>query len=458
MVKTIFLLLITLLSSISNANQKEPQSDMTMRSTISKSKIFINQPFFVKTQLSTTKDLQNIRFSDLNLPNTITKLVGTYKVYDSTINGKPVKIVELEYIVTPLKSGKLSIPIQTATGNYVITQQSIINPFSTFSSSSKPIAPQENNTENIPFSINSKPVVINIQDVQDNIKPWLPAELITLTKQWNSEQFVVGEPYKLTITVTSKGLFHHQLPKITTESLKGEGYKIYLDNSDVKTDTNNSEINSSKQETYTIIPQKSGKLSIPEIKIPWWDVNKNMKSYAILHVENFEVLPNQPNTDLDTTVKTQPQSLHKIQTQEQKIIILGILVICILFVIPLTHKKKIISKNLNLSKAASIKGILSFWQRYGTLEYQTPHYASMKQIFDKIILRHEHELTNAKPLIEEFITNVNNMIYGSKNEENHSQFLMIKKQALKVYALVKKCKKSPRKCNKSKLPELNPVD
>ena len=77
---------------------------------------YLDQPIIYKIKLITEADLREVKFDELKIEGALIRHLGAHKVYDSTHNKKPVKIIELDYLITPTKSGKLLIPPQTIKG------------------------------------------------------------------------------------------------------------------------------------------------------------------------------------------------------------------------------------------------------------------------------------------------------------------------------------------------------
>ena len=67
---------------------------------------------------------------------------------------------------------------------------------------------------------------------------------------------------------------------ITLEVLKI--IKLYQNKAEVANHSTPHGITGSRQETIALVPTKPGTVALPEIRIPWWDKDKQQVQYAVL--------------------------------------------------------------------------------------------------------------------------------------------------------------------------------
>ena len=120
---------------------------------------------------------------------------------------------------------------------------------------------------------------------------WLPAQKLTLTESWSSHplQFKVGEPVTRTITLTAQGLNGSQLPNLPNPVINNSN--VYPDKPISKTSVHGDTVVGTKSIKTVFVPTQAGKLSIPDVTVPWWNVKTNQEQTATLMGKTLTVVP-----------------------------------------------------------------------------------------------------------------------------------------------------------------------
>ncbi|NRA25253.1 MAG: BatD family protein, partial [Oleispira sp.] len=119
--------------------------------------------------------------------------------------------------------------------------------------------------------------------------PWLPSPQISISDRWSKpySEWQVGEPVTRNITINAQGLSGSQLPSISLPIV--EGVKYYPDQSEYTDKTDSLGIQGLLQQSLAIVPTKSGRIRIPEMRIPWWNITNNKLEFAILPAQTVIV-------------------------------------------------------------------------------------------------------------------------------------------------------------------------
>ncbi|WP_175534587.1 BatD family protein [Thiocapsa roseopersicina] len=119
--------------------------------------------------------------------------------------------------------------------------------------------------------------------------PWLPAESVEISDEWipASPRFQVGEPVTRVLTVTARGVTAAQLPPLVldppdgaqiypgqtrAEDLPGVGVPVGLRSLEV-----------------ALVPTRAGPVTLPEVRVPWWDTREDRERVAIVPARTLEV-------------------------------------------------------------------------------------------------------------------------------------------------------------------------
>ena len=265
-------------------------NNIAVLSKVSKDNPYLDEPIIYQIQLLTAPDLRDVKFDDLVVEGVLIRHLGAHKIYDSKHNRRPVKVIELSYLITPTRSGKLVIPPQSIKGFSVVNEgRKNIRMESLFNSFFEDEVLIASTSRLEGFEVASKELVLNVQPAVSGFVPWLSAESLSLETSFDNNVFEVGKPIKMTINIKAKGLAKNQLPPVGVDVLKGEGYKIYADNVEIDDKIENSSIISSRKEVFTIVPQRTGKITLPKIEIKWWNVKNKKAELASISSNTVDV-------------------------------------------------------------------------------------------------------------------------------------------------------------------------
>jgi hypothetical protein len=355
---------LTVKEGISSSTRGNATNGISLKGVVSQSSVYQDQPIIVNYQLSSTRNLTQAQLGDLSAKDAIIEKVGEPTVKVELSHGHPMQVLNASYRVTSLKAGDLTIPplvIQGTASAPRRVQQQPESHFPSFGdddvfSNMRAMMKNFNEggdlfnqfNESEPVTIASAPIVLHILPPVPGVQPWLPAQNIQLSEQLTSEQFKAGEPFELSVTTKSVGVDPSQLPSIE-DQLHGDNFKVYADQPEVSASREKVQLESTKTEKFTLIPQKNGDLKIPEIKLSWWDTSKGIARVASIPERLIHVLPG--------TIVAQSAPEQNVKSVEYPISItipnhsflkLSILLLCLITIALLTRK--------HLFRENSIKG------------------------------------------------------------------------------------------------------
>ena len=118
---------------------------------------------------------------------------------------------------------------------------------------------------------------------------WLPVEALNLQHQWSEDisESNVGEPLTLTLALTTKGSTSNQLPEFSVPDI--DGMRIYPDVPELASQPAEDGLTSQRREKWSVIPQRSGELTLPEITVKWWDTVADVEREAKIPAQTLIV-------------------------------------------------------------------------------------------------------------------------------------------------------------------------
>jgi len=216
-----------------------------------------------------------------DIPNAVITTLEEGRRSQAVIAGKRYYVLEKRYAIFPQRSGTLEIPREAFTGargrRGLFASRERVNAIS-----------------------KGHRVTVQSQPGSFSGPTWLPAEALSLTERWTQEPpvFRVGEPITRTIEMVVKGLPTSLLPSLeefVPQLQNVAGAKIYVDPPQEEQTPLEDSILSRRIETIGIVPTREGTLTLPEIRIPWWNTRTDSMDYAIIPAASFQVAPD-PNT------------------------------------------------------------------------------------------------------------------------------------------------------------------
>lgn len=235
------------------------------------------QSTYVQAQVIYTERLyysvnhEDATLSEFKVTDAHVMPLGEVRQYNTNINGQRLGVYERRFAIFAEESGEMVIPGQKFSAN-------IVNSYNRWS-------------RGRPVSVVAKPTRIKVKSTDSSYPQasWLPSPQIKISDRWSKpySEWQVGEPVTRTININAQGLSGSQLPNITLPIVKG--LKYYPDQSEHNDKVGNLGIEGVLQQSFAIVPTKSGRVTIPEMRIPWWNVETNRLEHAILPAQTVTV-------------------------------------------------------------------------------------------------------------------------------------------------------------------------
>lgn len=256
-------------------------------------------------------DESNLQDAELKLPNvnalTFTPL-NSDKISQQIQNGKKQRIFERFFILTPLKSGEISLPPAKLSGlipDFNKKQQpDVMGDFFNF-----PFDFQLSSRIMQPVYFHSNENQIKILSKPDNWKGWwFPTNNAHLAEEYiMPEDIHTGDIIERKITLTASNIENAKLPLI--EHPVNENISIFSNQEERFSDFKNNEIISSEIRTFALSFQKEGKQIIPSVNIKYFNTLTKKEEILTLPEKEINVLPNKKSAaPIKSEITNLPQS------------------------------------------------------------------------------------------------------------------------------------------------------
>ncbi len=299
-------LLSTLPITLNVRPDSTPQSSgdsvgLKISTKVSNASPYKNEPLVYTAFLTSKMPLYNVQTQKIQVEDAIVELLEKPKLEEKVIGGVLLNVVEFTYLITPLKTGSLTIPPIAIQG--AIPQKRKGEHRSFFDDD--PFSFMQGFDPLKPFTLTTEEIKLDVQPALSEVSPWLPAKALTLEEQWPSDQTLrVGEPLSRGFLIKAEGLKASQLPHLE-ELTQSSTFKAYADKPEEQEKVLQGILHSMRKEQYTLIPQQAGTWVLPEISISWWDSAKKEKRTSTIPARTVQILP---------ALETAPSVPHDIAT------------------------------------------------------------------------------------------------------------------------------------------------
>lgn len=424
-------------SSVQNSPDATQQKAVYTETKLNKETVYKNEPVLMTSRLIAYQNISDISLEDPVIDGAIVERLAEPTVQEMMLQGRAAKVLQVQYLLTPIKAGKLAIHGPVFNGKVQLNspQPESMDPFEMM-----------RNFDHFgfsgfadfrPFSLTDSTKTINIKPAVNQLQPWLPAENLTLSEDWQGLQSAkVAEPITWKLTISAKGLASAALPSLKEQIEKSANVKVYADKPVLNDalDSDAQTISSTRQESYTLIPQSSGELALPEIKIAWWNVKKDKIMYATIpartiHVAAGAVNQNNAASSLSTEqAKTQTASNNTDLTKSAGsatlpswvipvvVTLAGILILMFISLILLWKKSKNLNNTptkttdkqredgiekhstLTIETAATLDDLQKVIQQFAQDKLAMPATSSLKSIHN--VMQQRYDMINCQVLAE----------------------------------------------------------
>jgi hypothetical protein len=236
---------------------------------------YVQQQVRYTAKLYFAFELTNGNLGEPQADGVAVKQLGQDKPYISTIGTRRYHVVERHYALTPEHSGTIDIPALTFRGSALDA------------------------TDPTGFFSRGRQVNARSQALRLEVKPkpaawtdgaWLPAASLLLKDEGELPTEVhVGDPVTRTIRLQAQGLAFEQLPELTLAT--PDGAEIYPDKADTRTRDDGEWLYGERVRKFAFVPNRAGTLTIPGLRVHWWDTANDREQVTELPSRTIEVLP-----------------------------------------------------------------------------------------------------------------------------------------------------------------------
>ncbi|WP_245232252.1 BatD family protein [Thiorhodococcus minor] len=257
---------------------------------------YVQQVVDYRVKLYFRQEPQRAVLSEPRAEGATIEQYGEDRGYDEYVDGQLYRVIERRFQVVPQRSGPLRIQGPRLEAMIPDPNRARRDPFADLDEAfggrlfqSFPQIPGVTHP--------GRRVVERAQDVEIEVRaqppgsgtPWLPATSVQLSDEWSPSPptFRVGEPVTRTLTLTAKGATAAQLPDLDLGNIQGA--QVYPDQPKSEDMMAGPEPAAVKTFKVALVPTRAGPLTLPEIRLPWWDTAADTQRVVVAPARTVQV-------------------------------------------------------------------------------------------------------------------------------------------------------------------------
>ncbi len=267
--------------------------------TVSNADLYLQQQLLYTIKIHLARDIQRGNLGLPELEGAIIEQIGEDKDYQELQNGIRYRIIERNYAIIPQSSGDFTIK------GPIFEAEILTNSRQSFANFGRTTT----------ITRRAPDVQIKVAPIPDGYAyTWLPSEAVEVSEEWqgNIDELRVGEPITRTITLTALGLTKEQLPQIDGQF--HPSFKTYPEQPNLANAEHNNKLVAQGVYNTAIIPSEAGSFVLPEVSVPWFNVNTGETEFARIPAKSVKVLP----ASLSNNASDKPSKGQDIQQEQDE--------------------------------------------------------------------------------------------------------------------------------------------
>ena len=290
--------------TVTNEGPRSNQSneELYLEIETNKESVYVQEQLLFTVRLYyTINGIRNPQFTELEMEDSVIQLIGSPNQYEKLIDGERYGVYEKRYVIFPQRSGPLEVPdilfrgeVTDGSSNFVFRNLNTrrVTAF----------------IEGISIEVLERPAAVQSGDF------WLPVSNLTLEESWSTDlnNLKVGDSLVRTVTMNADGLDGAVLPPFSPTEI--EGLNLYPDPAEIERTFEEGAIVGTRIEVTSMVPVASGNIMIPEISIPWWNIDIDQLETTVIPATSLTIATVAGEIPAEQTVAS-TQNLEELLSQ-----------------------------------------------------------------------------------------------------------------------------------------------
>lgn len=266
--------------------------------TADKAEVYVQEQLILTVRLFFRGNLIRGELSDPQHPNAIIESLGKQREYSSDRDGVRYRVVERRYALFPQKPGVMNLaPIR-------------------FEGQARDA---DGSLRFLRDSASLYEVPVKEVPAEFSGSTWLPAASLTLAEAGMPAtlNLKTGDNLTRTLSLQATGLPSEALPPFPATT--PDGLRSYPEEPQRDTNVGPDGIVSTLTQTSALVPVEPGKLTLPAVRIPWWDTETDSEKLAVIPAQTLNVMASDASTAVVSAPTGGQGSAPATDTEDQSI-------------------------------------------------------------------------------------------------------------------------------------------
>jgi len=257
------------------------QRGVFIENSIDKTDVYIGQSFIFTTKLYFSKDSNELALADPKFEGADISVFGKDSNKQTVRNGIRYNVITRQYKITATQAGQFEIDSPLLTG----TLRKVVS-----------VSDWQNRVIAQPINARGERLTINIKAIPESYEgEWLVTDDLRLFEDidLSTQSYKVGEPITRSITLQIASIDKDKLPSIQLNY--PQSLRVYPDQDQLSEGQADGLTYGVRNIRHAIIAEQEGTLTLPEIKLNWFNSRTNQAETAILPAQELTILPAEKN-------------------------------------------------------------------------------------------------------------------------------------------------------------------
>ena len=238
--------------------------------SVDESNVYVQSEVILTVTLQQAINLDGGEISNFDIPDAVLENLER-RSFQRRVGNRTWLVTELRYAVYPQKSGALRIPAVGFTAREVQPGRSLLGA-----------------RLGRRLRMASEPLEITVKSVPASFpgEVWLPARALTLEENWSIDpaSLNVGDSTTRTLTLTARGLQGSQLPPLSSVqgAINIPELRFYPDQESIDQSELAEGLQGRRVQSEALVARSGGTWTLPEIRVPWWNIETDRLEFATL--------------------------------------------------------------------------------------------------------------------------------------------------------------------------------
>lgn len=254
-------------------------NDVFLEAILSGDSVFVQEQLLFTVRLHyTIAGIRNPVFTDIAPDNAVVQMLGAPHQYEQLVDGVRYGIYEKNYVLFPQRSGELIIPD-------IVFRGELTDGSSNFVFRNPNMRPVTAFAEGYTVEVKERPEAFPANS------NWLPASDIQISESWDKDitRLNPGDSVERTITIVASGLDGAALPPLGRPDI--DRMNVYPEQPVIERVVVDGNIVGTRIEKYVLVATEAGSVVIPDVNLPWWDVENNELRSSMIPASLIQITP-----------------------------------------------------------------------------------------------------------------------------------------------------------------------